>query len=280
MTPLTSPADTARRLRQLAAVTRLELRKCLRGRRLIGLGLLNLIPVALLVLTYLLPPEEELLRKVNPTGLSEIFAVMFATFMTRIGIFFTAAFLALHLFRTEMLEKTLHYYLLAPVHRQIVVVGKYFSASLTSSLICGISTAAAYLLTFGWLGGGLGRFFFDGPGLSHLLTYLTVVALGCFGYGAVFALFGLLWRQSIIPVLMLFIWESVLFLLPSSLKLFSVLYYLESLLPYRAPVGPLAVLADPPPAFLSIGGVLVFSILVLLLAGWRARRLEISYGTD
>jgi ABC-type transport system involved in multi-copper enzyme maturation permease subunit len=266
-------------VRQALAVARLELRKCFRGRHLVGVTLLNLAPVLVLALMYLMP-EEKLAQEATPTNLSKVYAVMFATFMTRVGIFFTSGILAIKLFRNEVLEKTLHYYFLTPVKRSITVVGKFMAACVASSLICGIAVAASYGLLFGLLGDGFSKYYFGGPGLGHLLAYLGVTVLGCVGYGAVFALFGLLWRNPIIAVLTLLGWESVLFLLPPFLKLVSVLFYLESLLPYRPPVGPLAVLAEPPPALASIVGIFVFAALVLVLAGWRATRMEISYSTD
>jgi ABC-type transport system involved in multi-copper enzyme maturation permease subunit len=279
MTALTAPGTWRRWLGQVVAITRLELRKCFRGRRLVGITLLNLAPVVILALAHVFP-EDDFTVNANATTLSQIYAVMFATYMTRVGIFFTAAALSIQLFRSEMLEKTMHYYLLAPVRRQVVVAGKFLSASLASSVICGFTAFAAYLVLFAFLGHGMGRHMLGGPGLGHLLAYLGVTVLGCFGYCAVFALFGLLWRNPILPVLALLGWESMLFLLPSFLKLVSVLFYLESLLPYRVPVGPLAILAEPPPPPVSIAGILAFSLVVLALAGWRARRMEIAYSTD
>ena len=68
------------------------------------------------------------LRHGRPTS-RQMYAVMFATFMLRAGIFFTAAALTIQLFRNEALEKTLHYYLLAPVRRGIVVAGKFLAAA-------------------------------------------------------------------------------------------------------------------------------------------------------
>ncbi|HPS76615.1 MAG TPA: ABC transporter permease [Thermoanaerobaculaceae bacterium] len=279
MTARLEPGAWTLRLRQLLAVTRLELRKCFRGRRLLGLALLNLAPVAVLLLGYFVH-HQEVARAATPASLSQVYAVMFATWMLRVSVFFTAAALSIQLFRTEVLEKTLHYYLLAPVRREVMVAGKYLSASLASSLICGASAAAAYLALFGQLGHGMGRFFAEGPGVPHLLAYVGVTVIGCFGYGAVFALLGLLWRNPMLAVLALFGWESVLFLLPPALKAATVLFYLESLLPHRPPVGPLAILADPPPVLATIAGMAVFTLVVLALAGWRARRMEISYSTD
>lgn len=279
MTAHSEPGAWRLRLRQLPAVARLELRKCFRGKRLVGIALLNLAPVAILLLAYL-TPEDTLTREATPAGLSQIYAVLFATWVLRVSVFFTAAALSVQLFRSEVLEKTLHYYLLAPVRREVMVAGKFLAASLAGSLICGVSAAGAYLAVFGWLEGGMGRFFFEGPGTAHLLAYLGVTVLGCFGYGAVFALLGLVWRNPILAVLALLGWESVLFLLPPALKAATVLFYLEALLPYRAPVGPLAILAEPPPPLATVAGMAVFVAVVLALAGWRARRMEIAYSTD
>lgn len=266
--------------RQVLAITRLEMRKCLRGRRLIGITLLNLAPVVLLLLAHVIPGGHRMAERATPAFLSQTYAVTFAAWILRVGVFFTSAALSIELFRTEALEKTTHYYLLAPVRREVVVIGKFVSAALASSLICGASALGAYFALFAWLGDGMGRFLLAGPGLGHLAAYLGVTVLGCVGYGAVFALFGQLWRNPIYSALALFGWESVLFLLPPFLKLASVLFYLESLLPYRPPVGPLAILADPPPALASIAGLLLFATFVLALAGWRARRMEIAYSTD
>lgn len=265
--------------RQLLAVVQLELRKCFRGRRLVGIALLNLAPVAVIALTHLLP-EPELERNATATNLSQAFAVMFATFTLRAAVFFSSALLTIQLFRSEALEKTLHYYLLAPVRRGIVVGGKFLAAAGASAAICCLSVLASYLAMFAWLGDAIGRFMLEGPGLGHLLGYLGATALGCVGYAAVFALFGLLWRNPIISGALLFGWESVLFLLPPALKRASVLFYLESLLPYRPPVGPLAILAEPPPAVVSVLGLAVFTAVVLALAAWRARTMEIAYSTD
>jgi len=279
MSELAVPSGWALWRRQILAVARLELRKCFRGRRLIGVALLNLAPVLVLMLTHL-APEREFELFATATNLSQMYAVTFFTFMLRASIFFTAAVLTIQLFRNEALEKTLHYYLLAPVRRGIVVAGKFLAAAGASAVLCCLSVLASYLVLFAWLGDEMGRFMLEGPGLGHLLGYLGATALGCIGYSAVWALFGLLWRSPIVPGALLFGWESILFLLPPGLKMVSVLFYVESLLPYRPPVGPLAVLAEPPAAAVSVLGMLAFIAAVLALAAWRARRMEIAYSTD
>jgi ABC-type transport system involved in multi-copper enzyme maturation permease subunit len=268
-----------RRLRQILAVVRLELRRLVKARRLVVLALLNMTPVILLLLSYLAPVSERSLDR-SPAGLGGIYAVLFSTWVLYVAVFFTSASLAIQLFRTESLEKTLHYYLLAPVRREIVVAGKLLAGATASAVICCVAVVGSYLALFGWMGGGLGRFLLSGPGAGHLLAYLGVTVLGCVAYSAVFTLTGLLWKNPMLAIIALFGWESALFLLPPFLKAASVLFYLQSLLPVHPPSGPLAILADPPSAIASVAGLLAFTAVVLALAAWRSRHMEIAYSTD
>jgi hypothetical protein len=44
--------------------------------------------------------------------------------------------------------------------------------------------------------------------------------------------------------------------------------------------GPFAVVADPTPAWIAIPSMLVVTIIVLILAAYRIRHMEIRYGSD
>ena len=44
--------------------------------------------------------------------------------------------------------------------------------------------------------------------------------------------------------------------------------------------GPLAVVAEPTPAWISIPSMLLVTVLVLVLAAYRTRHMEIRYGSD
>jgi ABC-type transport system involved in multi-copper enzyme maturation permease subunit len=279
VTSAPDPGTGRLRLRQLGAVIRLELHRLLRANRLVAITLFNLAPVVVLLLSYLAPIAERSVDS-SPAGLGRIFAIIFSTWMLRVAVFFTSAALSIQLFRTETFEKTAHYYLLAPVRRDVVVAGKLLTGVLASAVICCVAVAASYLALLGWMGSGMTAFFISGPGMAHLAAYLGVTVLGCLGYGAVFALAGVMWRNPILSFLALFGWETVLFLLPPFLKAISVLFYLESLLPVRPPAGPLAILAEPPPPLVSVLGALIFTAAVVALAAWRARGTEITYSTD
>jgi hypothetical protein len=44
--------------------------------------------------------------------------------------------------------------------------------------------------------------------------------------------------------------------------------------------GPLAVVAEPTPAWISIPSMLSVTLVVLILAAYRTRHMEIRYGND
>ncbi len=265
--------------RQTLAIMRLEIRKNFWGRRALLIYLLAALPVFLLsVLAVFKPPANEW-RNINQIGM--VYAVFYGGLLLRTLVFFGCAWIFMNLFRGEMVDRSLHYYFLSPVRREVLVVGKYLSGMAAAIILFGGATIITYLLMYlPHFPGESAQFFFDGPGLSRLLTYAGITALACVGYGAVFMFVGLFFRNPIIPALLLYGWEWINFLLPPLLKKLSVIHYLDSLAPIHVPEVPFAIVAEPTPAYISVPSLLVFTALVLLFAGWRIRRMEISYAGD
>jgi len=95
-------------------------------------------------------------------------------------------------------------------------------------------------------------------------------------------------RNPIIPTALVLVWEGANAFLPAALKKVSVIFYLQALCPVVAPsdfpmpVGLkiLIATAEPVPPVEAIIGILVFTLLVLTVAGIRARKLEINYSAD
>jgi uncharacterized membrane protein len=112
------------------------------------------------------------------------------------------------------------------------------------------------------------------------LCYSGITILACIGYGALFLVVGLFFRNPIIPALVLYGWEWLNFLLPPLLKKISVIHYLQSLTPVPVSEGPFAVIAEPTPAWIAVPSLIVVTALVLILASRRIRRMEVRYGTD
>ena len=267
--------------KQVRAILSLEVRKALRGRRFLGAFVLAAAPVFLFSLRFLVQVTgmpDDAVRSLG--GLTVIYALIYRTFILRLVIFFGSVVIFTSLFRGEVLENTLHYYFLSPVRREVLAVGKFFSGVLIAFALYGSSTILSFLLLYLPQGQEATEYFSTGSGLWHLSAYLGVTFLACLGYGAVFLLMGLTFRNPIIPAAVVLGWETINFLLPPSLKQISVIYYLESLCPVAIPTGPFTILADPAPLWLAIPGLLGVTALVLFLAGLQLRRLEINYSSD
>ena len=109
-------------------------------------------------------------------------------------------------------------------------------------------------------------FFFGGIGTGRLLSYLGVTILACIGYGAVFLIIGLIFRNPIIPGLLVYGWEWINFLLPPLLKKISVVHYLQSLVPVSMSEGHSRFLSNRRPAYIAVPSLLLFTAAVLVLA--------------
>lgn len=268
-------------LQQIAAVFRLEWKKTFLSRRAWWIYLLAAAPVGITMLHWLIELRFPSRNRHSLGDDSMAYAAMFQFFYLRGAIFFGCVGVFTNLFRAEMLEKTLHYYYLTPVRRELLVVGK-FLAGVTVAIAVFVSSAA---LAFWFIGrhyaAEYNDFIFHGPGLAQLGWYVLIAALACVGYGAVFLMCGLLYKNPMIPAAVVFVWENISPWLPAMLQKFSVIFYLRNMLPVQLPVsGPFAVMlieADPYPAWITIPGVLAVAGLVLAYTAITARQAEISY---
>ncbi len=265
--------------RQTVAIMRLEIKKNFLSRRALLLYLMAGLPLVLLSALALFPPPTDELGTFSE--MSQVYAAIYGGLILRTLIFFGCAWVFMNLFRGEVVDRSLHYYFLAPVRREVLVVGKYLSGLIATIVLFSITTVGSMFIYYFWLfPSESARYFFDGTGASQMLAYLGVTILACVGYGAVFLIVGLFFRNPIIPGLMLYGWEWLNFLLPPLLKKLSVIHYLQSLVPVPMSEGPFAVLVEPTPAWISVPSLLLFTGVVLFLASLHIRRMEISYAGD
>jgi ABC-type transport system involved in multi-copper enzyme maturation permease subunit len=264
-------------LRQVGAIFRLELRKTLFGKRSILLYMLALFPVVLMAMLALVNAED---IRTNFNDANEVLSGIYQGLILRTVIFFGCAWMFMNLFRGEVVDRSLHYYFLCPVRREVLVVGKYLSG-MTATVILFLMTTFLSIFFF-YVAGypSSTQFLMNGPGLGQAFTYLGITVLACIGYGAVFLVIGLFFRNPIVPALIVFGLEWVNFLLPPVLKKISVIHYLQSLAPVPMSEGPFAVVAEPTPAWIAIPSLLLFTLIVLAVASFRIRRMEIRYGGE
>lgn len=265
-------------LRQIAAIMRLEVKRNFFGKRAVLIYLLALMPIGLLSLMAIIPPGY---AWTDFTQYPARFSLIYNALILRTVIFFGCAWIFMNLFRGDIVDRSLHYYFLAAVRREVLLAGKYLSGLVTSMILfTTVTVVSMFLLFFPHFPSASTRFFLDGAGIGQLFTYAVITLLACVGYGAFFMIVGLFFRNPIIPALALYGWEWINFLLPPLLKKISVIHYLNSLVPVPLSEGPFAVVAEPTPAWISIPGLLIVTALVLIAAGSRIRRMEIRYGSD
>jgi ABC-type transport system involved in multi-copper enzyme maturation permease subunit len=264
------------RRRQVLTVMRQEMARGLSLRRGLWLLVLAFAPTLVILLHAMYDTHHDL------EGETVILGLILQVYYVRCGIFVGCLGLALRLVRGEMAERTLHYPLLAPVRREVLMAAKFLAAALTAILTFGTAVLASFLLMYGHFEAG-STFLREAGGWGHLGWYLLVTVLACLGYLAVLLALSLMFKNPVVPAIMFLIWEGINAFLPAGLKHFSVTFYLKPLFPVQLPLrglDVLTVMAEPTPAWLAVTGLLAFTALVMAVACWRARHLEISYSTD
>jgi len=268
-------------LAQLWAIFRIEIKKAIWMRRSIWIYLIAFGPAAVIGLHALNSPMGRYCSIGEDTN---ILAVIFQLFYLRVGIFFGCMGLFTWLFRGDVIEKSLHYYFLSPVRREVLAIGKFLAGWLGSSIIFGSGVLLSFALMYGHFGPAGSNFVFHGPGFGHLVAYLAVTVLACLGYGSVFLALSLVVKNPILPGAVVLLWETFHAVLPSLLQKFSVIFYLKQLCPVSvAPTGVIAlfsVVAEPVAAWVAVTALMLLSLAILTCACFRIRQTEISYLAD
>ena len=266
---------------QIIGILRLEIKKNFLSKRAIPMYLLAAIPVVIMMMLAVFDRSMQRGVRTNFAQALIVFSNLHEGLILRTVIFFGCAWIFMNLFRGEVVDKSLHYYFLSAVRREVLVVGKYLSGLIASSSLFLLSTAGAIFFLYLPRGfqSNMDYIFSDG-GLGQILDYLGITVLACLGYGALFMVIGLIFRNPIMPALLVYGWEWINFLLPPVLKKISIIHYLHSLVPVPVNEGPLAIIGEPTPAWIAIAGMLIVTAVVLTLASLQIRRMEIKYGSE
>jgi ABC-type transport system involved in multi-copper enzyme maturation permease subunit len=267
---------------QIFVLMRNEIRRNLFTRRRLWVYLLAAIPVVILLIHNAFAPNTDEPFYVETD--TRVLARIVHLYYVRLGIFFACMGIFTWLFRGEMVERTLHYQFLVPVRRAVLVTGKFLSGTLISIFLFESAVLACFYLTYERFGAAGRSYIFDGPGLHQLGAYLLVTALTCIGYGSVFLALSLLFKNPIVPGLVLMGWETIAPIFPAWAQRLSVTFYLRHLSAVKLPVeGPLAiftVVTEPVAPVLAILGLLCLSVAVLVLSCFLIDRMEITYTAE
>lgn len=267
---------------QMFVLMRNEMRRNLFTRRRIGIYVLAFAPV-LMILGHGIFDRSNM----NAGQLEEdtqVLAGIMQLYYVRLAIFFASMGIFTWLFRGEMVEHTLHYQFLVPVRREVLVVGKFLAGALIAIAVFETAVLACFYFMYVRFGAAGKSYIFDGPGLGQLGAYLLVTALACLGYGAVFLAFSLLFRNPIVPGVIILGWETIAPIFPAWAQRLSVTFYLKHLCPISLPVsGPLAIftiVAEPVSPLVAVLGLLTLTAAILVLACYLIHRMEITYTAE
>lgn len=275
---MTGPqTGTSLRRIQFRAIAWTEIRRTLFSRRSLPVYLLVAMPLVLMILRAFFMPSSS--RADFTDGTTE-FAEVFHFFLLRFIIFFSNAVIFVRLFRGEILEQSLHYTLLAPIRRGVLVAGKYLGGVLSAVLILVPTVIFTYILVYLPHGSPGIRYMLSGASLGHLAAYILIVVLACVAYGALFMLAGLFFKNPMVPAVVFLGWETLTAFLPALLKSLSVVHYLVSFAPVPVKLGAFALLARPVSWWVAILALFVLSAILVFISARVARRLEVTYSVD
>ena len=260
-------------------LTAIEIRRNLFSWRAGWVYFLALVP-ALMILVHLMVDKGRSSQVQEDTT---VLAGMVQFYYLRLAIFFGCLGIFSRLIRGEMIERSLHFYLLAPVRREVLLLAKFAAGSISAVMVFGGAILLDFVLMYAGSAEGT-DFMLHGPGMQQLLTYELIVVLACLGYGAVFLLFSMLFRNPAPAAMLLLGWEFLNPVLPSVLQKLSVAGYLRHLMPVSvAAEGIFALLTvptEPVAAWKACLGLLMLIVLVLAYAGYRMRTLELRYTSE
>jgi ABC-2 type transport system permease protein len=184
-----------------------------------------------------------------------------------LGVFYGTSLIA-----DEVEDKTITYLFTRPIRRSAILVGKYVAYLACTTLVVLPSIMLVYFLIV-----PLPQV---AASFRLLLVDLGLLAIGLAAYGALFALVGVVVKRPLVASLVFaFGWEQVALVVPGYLRRFTIMYYLQGLVPHTRLSGGVvslleAFITDPPSAAASVAALTLAVALFLALAGRVIERRE------
>lgn len=198
-----------------------------------------------------------------------LFQQLMVPLFLQIVLIFVTLVNATALIREEIDDSTLPYLLMRPVPKPVVLVSKYAGYLVAALVFLLPPVAAAFGVTQAYAGMG---FSVD---LNVLEGFLAATALGVMAYGALFYLLSVALRKPLMVGLLIgFVWESIVGLLPGSVPKLSLIYYLKSVLLGIVPRMPLGGFSTDVSAPFAVLVLVLFSVAMLVLSGLLFQNME------
>ncbi len=191
-------------MRGFVAITWLTLRQLLGGKRLLGLGLLALVPAVVTLIASSDLPDTGVIERFHDAPLGIIFLIVIPVVSLILG----SAPLG-----DERRDGTLSFLLLRPLPRSLITGAKLFAAWVaTTGVVATSGSLAAAVVGF-----RIGDW-------SYVLPTIAAIAIATLAYCAVFLLLGYITSRAVlIGLVYVFIWENGISLTSAALANVSLL---------------------------------------------------------
>ena len=129
---------------QARRLTQIELRRNLFSRRASWIYFLAFIPTFIISI-------HAIFNSHDPSSISEdtkVLAGIVQLYYIRLGVFFGCLGIFSRLIRGEMIERSLHFYLLSPVRREVLLLSKFVAGSATALLLFVAAILADFALMY------------------------------------------------------------------------------------------------------------------------------------
>jgi ABC-2 type transport system permease protein len=208
----------------------LSLGEMLWSRRTIFMGLLVGAPVLIALAvrfadSVISPIRNNGVLVAGPAVFGFLIWTVYLRFIVPVlGIFYGTSLIA-----DEVEDKTITYLFTRPIPKGAVLMGKYL-AYLACTILVVLPSVVIVYLSIVPMRGSLGASFMD------LVKDLLLLALGLVVYGAVFAFVGARFKRPLlIGLVFAFGWEQAAMLMPGYLRKFTVVNYLQGMVPHAMP---------------------------------------------
>jgi ABC-type transport system involved in multi-copper enzyme maturation permease subunit len=265
-------------LRTAWASYRLSVRRMAFSKFMLANLILPAIPVAIALLVWILADS-------GPKSINEAHDILegfLRTIYLHFIVFFLGNIFGFAIVRQEMESHTLHYILLTPAPRWGVFAGRCMAyLTLTGAFVVGSLWLTYALLVAPGLGvkAMMTDLFVDGRA-AILLKESGVLLAGLMAYGAIAMMMGSFLKSALYAVMLLG-WEWTLPYLPQVMKEWTLLYYLQSLMPEK-PHGfggkLFELLGSAPNVWISLGVLAGVTAAALAVALLIFQRRECQYG--
>ena len=253
-----------------------SLREMARRRRLISLGLINLLPVLVVAVIRVWFPNEGITAQLQLTGLTHEAIIPFLVPIVAMAVGVSAI-------GEQIEEGTIVYAWTRPIRRRAIYLGRLLAAQVTAAAMLSGSLVLCFMIM---VTGGLSVITWDF--LRLYLATFAIIALGAYAYTAVFAALGTHFKKPVFPaIIFAFGWESMVANVPARVQELSLRFHLQNLVDRPAAdtsdlpgiLGAIltaAVQRDPVPRVQSVAVLLVVGAVAAAVGVWLLKHKEID----